>query len=152
MAGVTNRGKFLMLQLWGRTTSPVTSVFYLALSTSTTAPNPDTNTVADISEIAAGNGYTSGGLSVSRNSTDFDVLTEDDTNDRGLIQLKDFVWTASGGNLPASGLGARYALGLTDEGTISARQVWAFWDLVSDRTVSVGQTLTLQNCEVRLTE
>jgi hypothetical protein len=26
--------------------------------------------------------------------------------------------------------------------------VYAWWDLVSARTVTVGQTLTLQNCEI----
>lgn len=152
MPGVTNRGKFLTLQLFARNTQPVTSVFFLALATNNTPPTVDSNTVADISEIAAGNGYTSGGLSISRNATDWDVLTEDDTNDRALVQLKDFVWTASGGPIPASGNGARWALLLTDEVTVSARQVCVFWDLVSDRVVSSSQTLTLQNCEYRLTE
>lgn len=152
MAGVTNRCKFLLLQLWARNVSPVTSVFYLALGTNNTPPTIDANILSDCSEIAAGNGYTAGGLSVSRNSTDFDVITEDDTNDRALVQLKDFVWTASAGPLPSAGNGARWAFGLTDEVTVASRQVWAFWDLVSDRVVSATQTLTLQNCEIRLTE
>jgi hypothetical protein len=40
----------------------------------------------------------------------------------------------------------------TDEGTVANRQILAFWDLSADRTVSVGQTLTLQNLELRFTE
>ena len=151
MAGVTNRGKYLLVQLFFRNAGAPTNI-YAALITSAAAPTADTNTFADVTEIAAGNGYTAGGISLARNSTDFDVLTEDDTNDRSLIQAKDLVWTASGGTLPASGNGARYAIFTTDEGTQSTRQVICYFDLVSDRSVSSGQSLTLQNCELRLTE
>jgi hypothetical protein len=146
----TNRGKYLVLQGYFRNTGMPTT-FYLALATSATAPTPDTNTFGELTEIAAGNNYNSGGAPVARNATDFDVLTEDDTNDRALIQLKDITWTASGGSLPASGGGARYACLLDDNATPASRQVVATFDLVSDRTVSVGQPLTLQNCEMRLT-
>lgn len=126
--------------------------FNVALVTSATAPTADTNTLSQLTEIAAGNGYTTGGISVAKNTTDIDTRTEDDTNDRGLAQIKDLVWTASGGSLPASGNGARYAV-LTDaNATVGSREVWAFWDLTSDRSVSVGQTLTLQDLELRLTE
>ena len=79
-----------------------------------------------------------------------DVLTEDDANDRGLTQAKDIVWTASGGSIPASGDGARYAVLLDDNATVGSREVLAWWDLTSDRSVSDGQTLTLQDCELRL--
>jgi hypothetical protein len=42
---------------------------------------------------------------------------------------------------------------LTDDNvTVGNREVLAWWDLVTDKNVSVGQTLTLQNCELRLTE
>ena len=151
MAGFTNRGKYHMLDVTFRNGTEPTS-YYVALVTSAVAPTADTNTLSELTEIAAGNGYTSGGISVARNSTDFDTLTENDTNDRGEIQIKDLVWTASGGNLPASGSGARYAVLTDDNVTVGSRIVIAFWDLSSDRTVSSGQTLTLQNCELRLTE
>ena len=112
----------------------------------------DTDTKTTLTEIANGNGYVTGGISLTRNSTDFDVLTEDDVNDRALVQLKDIVWTASGGSIPASGGGARYAILTDDNVTQGSREVYPYWDLVSDRTVSVGQTLTLQNCEIRIDE
>jgi len=35
---------------------------------------------------------------------------------------------------------------------LGSRLVYAYWDLISDRSVVDGQTLTLQNCELRLTE
>lgn len=151
MAGWTNRGKYLALQGVFRNTGLPTA-FYLALFDSSVAPGADSNLISDLGQVPAGNGYTAGGISVARNATDFDVLTEDDANDRALVQLKDIVWTASGGNLPISGTGARYAALTDDNVTVNSRQVVAYFDLVSNRVVSDTQSLTLQNCELRLTE
>ena len=151
MAGFTNKGKNHLLDQVFRNVTEKTN-YYVALVTSAVAPTADTNTLSELTEIAAGNGYTTGGIQLARNSTDFDSLTENDTNDRGEIQIKDLVWTASGGNLPASGSGARYAVLTDDNVTVGSREVYAWWDLSSDRTISTGQTLTLQNCELRLTE
>lgn len=149
-SGWTNRGKYKVLDNVFRATALPTN-YYVALITSAAAPTADTNTFSELTEIAAGNGYTAGGISLTKNSTDFDVLTEDDSGDKGLIQIKDLVWTASGGNLPASGNGARYAILTDDNATQGSRIIYAWWDLTSDRTVSVGQALTLQNCELDLT-
>ena len=151
MAGMTNRGKYNILNQRYRAATPPTN-FYVFLATSAAAPGADTNVKSEMTEIAAGNGYTAGGISLNRNSTDFDVLTEDDANDRALIQIKDLVWTASGGSIPASGGGARYALMSDDNATPANREIETYWDLVADRSVSVGQTLTLQNAEIRLTD
>ena len=151
MAGFTNRGKFNMLGQRFRGVALPTN-FYIALVTSATAPGPDINTLGELTEITAGNGYTTGGISLTKNTTDFDVLTEDDTNDRALVQLKDIVWTASGGSIPSAGGGARYAVLTDDNVTIGSREVENYWDLVSDRSVSDTQTLTLQDCELRINE
>lgn len=151
MPGFTNKGKAAMLDSYFRATGTPTN-FYVALVTSATAPDADTNTLSDLTEIAAGNGYTSGGIQLSRNSTDFDVLTENDTNDRGDMEIKDLVWTASGGSIPGSGSGARYAVLTDDNGTIANREVICYWDLSSDRTVTDGNTLTLSDFEIRATE
>jgi hypothetical protein len=124
----------------------------VALVTSATAPTQDINTLGELTEIAAGNGYTSGGFQLAKNSTDWDVWTEDDTNDRGLIQIKDITWSASGGSIPDTGNGARYAVLTDDNGTVGSREVYAYWDLSSDRSVSDGQDLTLQDCELRINE
>lgn len=148
MAGWTNKGKFRLLDWVFRATTAPTN-FYVFLATSAVSPTADTNIKSDLTEIATGNGYTAGGISLAKNSTDFDVLTEDDTNDRGFIQIKDLVWTASGGPIPASGNGARWAIFTDDNATLANREVIAYWDLGADRTVSSGQTLTLQNCELR---
>lgn len=148
-SGVTNRGKYLFLQGYFRGTLPTN--IYVALCTSATAPTVDHNTLSELTQIAVGNGYTDGGFQLARNSTDFDVLTEDDTGDLALIQAKDVTWTASGGPIPASGNGARWAVFTTDEATVANRQILAWFDLVSDRTVSDGQPLTLQNCQINAT-
>jgi len=151
MAGFTNKGKYRFFDWIFRATALPTN-FYAALVTSATAPVADTNTKSQLTEIANGQGYTTGGISLTKNATDFDVLTEDDGNDKAIIQIKDLVWTASGGNLPASGNGARYGVLTDDNATQGSREIFAFWDLVSDRSVSDGQSLTLQNCELDLTE
>lgn len=151
MAGWTNKGKYKSLGVWLRNETAPTD-FKMALATSATAPTQDTNTLSQLTEIAAGNGYTSGGANIERSSTGFDVWTEDDTNDRGLVQIKDIVFTASGGPIPASGNGARYAVVTDDNVTVGSREIYFYFDLVSDRTVSDGQTLTIQNAEARINE
>jgi len=147
--GFTNRGKFRLAQMFFRNTGVPTNL-YLALVTSAAAPSAATNTFSQLTQIAAGNGYVDGGFQLSRNTTDFDVATEDDTNDRALVQVKDVVWTASGGPIPASGNGARYVVLLDDNVTIGSRDVLAWEDLSSDRSVSDGQPLRLLNTEFRL--
>lgn len=150
MAGFTNRGKYAMLALWARATAPVTSQFYMALVKST--PDADDNLMSDLTEIATGNGYTSGGTALSRNATDFDVLTEDDTNDWAIVQVKDIVWTASGGDLPSDSAGATYAVITDDNGTVGSRNVYHYGSLGGARVVSTGQSLTIQNFEIKLAE
>lgn len=148
---ITNRGKLRILDTYFRgATAPTT--FYLALVTSATAPTVDTNTFSELTEIANGNGYTTGGTAVARNATDFDSLVENDTDDRAELQIVDKLWTASGGPLPASGNGARYAVLLDANATVANREVIAFWDLSEDRSVSDGQPLTLVDSELRLRE
>lgn len=150
-SGKTNRGKFTMLDIFYRNATEMTN-FFIALFDQTTAPTVDTNTKSELTEIPNGTGYTTGGISLNRNSTDFDVLTEDDTNDRAIVQLKDIVWTATGGSLPTSGTGARWACLTDDNATQGSRLIIDWFDLVSNRVVSDTQTLTLVDCEMRLTE
>jgi hypothetical protein len=151
VAGWTNKGKYKVLGWALRAETPPTNL-YLALVTSATAPSADLNTLGQLTEIAAGNGYTTGGYQLTRNATDFDTWTETDASDLALVALKDIVWTASSGSIPASGGGARYAVLTDDNVTVGSREVYFYFDLVSDRTVSDGQTLTLQDCTIRATE
>jgi hypothetical protein len=153
-SGVTNRGAFLIgSAMLTNGTEPTN--FYIALVTSATTPTVDHNTLSEFTEIAAGNGYTSGGLIIARTvagaGLDWASATEDDTDNRAEFILESAVWTASGGPIPASGSGARWALLTDDNGTVGSRQVLAWWDLVSDRSVGDGQTLTISAAEIRAT-
>lgn len=151
MTGFTNKGKFWLLNQALRNVTEPTNL-YIALVTSATAPTADTNTLSQLTEIAAGNGYTSGGFQLTRDSTDFDVMTEDDTADSAYAEIKDITFTASGGNLPVSGNGARYAVLTDDNGTVGSREVYFYWDLSADRTVSNGQTLTIAGMRITIQE
>jgi len=141
MAGWTNKGKFEMLTKFFR--DEVT--MYAALVTDAVAPGPDTNTFGQLTEVPAGNGYTAGGVLLTRNATDFPALAEDDANDLGQITVRDLVWTASGGPLPITGTGARYLVLLDNNATPANRKVLFSHDLVSNRIVSDGQPLTIGN-------
>lgn len=83
------------------------NTFKLALVKSTWTPNPATNEVwadASADEIAAGNGYTAGGGTLAN-----DALTQT----AGVVKFTAdaFVFTASGGSIPAWRYGVVYASG-----------------------------------------
>jgi hypothetical protein len=139
---VTNRGQIRFLKIALRNTSVPTN-FYLVLVTSAVVPTRATNTMAELTEIAAGNGYTAGGYSINRDATDWDTLTENDSDNTSTVLLKDVVWTASGGTLPVSGSGAAYAVLTDDNGTFNSREVLAYHSLGGDVIVSSGQPLTI---------
>jgi hypothetical protein len=146
--GWFNRGAYLAFIGYFRRASLATT-FEVHLCTATTTPNPDHNDLSELSEIADGNGYArSTGFSLNPNSTDFDVATEDDSADKGFVQVKDVVWTASGGSLPADSVGARWAVLTTNGATAADKKLIAWWDLTSPRVVSVGQTLTLADLQL----
>lgn len=150
MAGWTNRLKANMFAWTFRGVSLPTN-YYLALFTADTVPTADTILKSSLTEISAGNGYTTGGIALSRNTTDFDTLTEDTTNDRSLVQVKDITWTATG-SIPSSGNGARYVC-LTDDNAVQGdREILAYWDLSYDRSLIAPQKLRLQDLELRINE
>jgi hypothetical protein len=149
-SGITNKGKYKILG-WSFRAATIPTNFYLALATSATTPDADTNTLGQLTEIAATNGYTTGGYSLTPGATDFPDWTEVDASDWATLLLKDIVWTADSGNIPASGNGARWAVLTDDNVTVGSREIYAWYDLVSDRTVSNGQTLTLADVAFKLT-
>ena len=146
-SGTTDRGKKLLLD-YAFEAATVPSTYYLALCTSATTPTKATNVFSDLTEVATGNGYTTGGASLTA-ATDFTV-TEVDSTVGAKVVIANTVYTASGGNLPASGDGARWAVLL--DATSSGANVLAYFDLVSDRTVSDTQTLTIQAAEIDANE
>jgi len=161
-SGITNKGKAWILETVFRkqrnASGTLSDVMYIALVTSSNVPNADDTTWADLNstEIAVGNGYTAGGTALALGTTDFDTVISDadaDTNDYGYIRLKDISWSASGGSIPDSGT-ASYAVLMDNAGGAAdntANKLIAWWDLGGTRSVSAGQTLSLQDLEIRLT-
>jgi hypothetical protein len=139
---VTNRGQARFTKIALQNTSVPTN-FYLVLVTSANVPTRATNTMAELTQITAGNGYTSGGYSINRDITDWDTLTENDSNNTLTVLLKNIVFTASGGPIPLSGSGAAYAILTDDNATFNNREVLAYHSLGGDITVSDGQPLTI---------
>jgi hypothetical protein len=149
MSGWTNRGAYRTLGVRYRAQANP-SAYYMALVTDTPAPDDADNTLGDLTEIAAGNGYAAGGQPLNPGATDFDVWTEDDANHRALVQIRDVLWTASGGAIPGSGDDARYAV-LTDaNANVGSREVYHFWDLGSDLSALSGQSLTVRDAEIQI--
>jgi hypothetical protein len=148
MAGLTNRGKKLILDMAFRAQSePIR--YYVHLLTSSATITADTNTWSDISanEISGG-GY--GEATAIRGVVDFDVSSENDSADQGEVQLADVNWTAVG-----SSIVARYAA-LTDDaggsGGHADNNVIAYWNFGSDQTTTATNVFTLSNFVIRIDE
>jgi hypothetical protein len=146
---VTNRWAYRIAKYIAHNV-PLSSTFYLALAQATPAPTFDTNVFSELAEIAAGSGYLTGGILITRDVTDFDVVTEDDALNKAYLQMKDIVITASGGNIPPSGSGFRYIVLLDNNVTVADREVLAYWDLGSVETILDTQFIPLQNLELGL--
>ena len=143
MAGFTNKGKAKLLRNFFQSETPPTNL-YVYLVTSATAPTADLNTLGQLTEISE----TGKEFQLSLNTTDFDTSvsdSEDDTNDKGVMKIKDCTFAGPVTN-------ARYAVLVDDNGTEGSREVYCYWDLGSNRSVSSGQTLTLQDLEMNLLE
>jgi len=123
-------------------TAPTT--FYVALSS--TAPTVDTNTLSEITHLSTGNGYTSGGVAIPRNSTGWPTLTEDDTNDYAQAVMQAASWTASGGSIGPF----QYVVLTGDGGTVGNREVLAWWPLSVAVTISNGSTWSANNATLRI--
>jgi len=155
MAGFTNRGKMRMLEMVFRNQfngGNFPNSFYVVLLDNATTISPDTKTMTEVNEIATGNGYNSGGIALQRNSTDFDILSEDDIKDTGSVQAKDITWTATGGPIPSSGNPIRYLAITDDNPVVSSREIIAYKDLGEDITISAGGSLTIKDITLTLEE
>lgn len=132
--------RMLDITFRGATAGTACSVHLLS---SLTGADTDTELWAGISgnEVAAGTGY--GSATITMDATGFDVLADDAVNNRQYLQLRDVVWTASGGDIAAAGA----ALVITDGGT---DYVYAIFDFGGTVTATDGGTFTLQNCELRV--
>lgn len=119
-------------------------VFKIILMGSGFVYNKDTHEVyADVtgSELATGNGYTAGGVTLAGVS-----VVEDDTDDRTEITWNNATWTASGGSIGPS----RGAIIYDDTTTTPVDAIVGFIDFGSDYTQASGGVATISNIEVRI--
>lgn len=96
-----------------------------------TAPIASNTVKANLTEIAAGNGYTAGGT----------ASTMTTSTAAGVAKLTglDVVFTASGGSIGP----ARYAVLYNDTQTTPAKPLIAWWDYGSSITLAATETLTV---------
>jgi hypothetical protein len=96
-----------------------------------TAP-VSTNTIkANLTEIAAGNGYTAGGTA--------STMTTSSSVAVGKLTGTDVVFTASGGSIGP----LRYAVLYNDTQTVPAKPLIAWWDYGSSITLAATETFTI---------
>lgn len=138
----TDYGVERMLKISLHTAESKPTAAKVILLNTMTGADADATTASGVTEIAAGNGYSTGGLSVALNSTDL-AHSDDAANNRQDITMIDKAWTASGGSISAVGA----ALIVTEGGSDF---VWAVLDFGGTVTVTDGGTLTLTGCEFRV--
>ena len=161
-SGVTNIGKVKLLEMAFRNTYDTAAMdtsankFFIALATSAVSLSATTLLFDTTTQIPDTAGYLDGGIGIDRNTSGsstapgWDTLVRDTTSNYGAVKMADVVFTASG-TFPASGGGARYAILTNDDAAVGSRDVLAWFDLTTSRSIELGSTLTLQDIEVRIT-
>lgn len=104
-----------------------THTYKVALSN--TAPTASNSGLADITQISAGNGYTSGGTASS--------VSLSTSSGTAKVTATDIVFTASGGSIGP----LRYAVLYND--TTSGKPLVGYWDYGSSITLASSETLTI---------
>lgn len=94
------------------------------------APVATNSVKTDLTEIAAGNGYTAGGTAAASNAYS-------QTSGTGKLTATDVVFTASGGSIGPF----RYAVLYND--TASGKPLIGWWDYGSEVTLASTDTLTI---------
>lgn len=104
----------------------------LKVALTNTAPNAATHeTLSQITEISAGNGYTAGGTDIQNNGTmGSGTLT---------VTGVDVVFTASGGSIGPF----RYVVLYNDTPTSPADPLIGWWDRGSNLTLNAAETFTV---------
>lgn len=105
----------------------------LKVALTNTAPTLSHATLSQISEIAAGNGYTAGGATVGT------LTGSQSTGTFKLVGGTDPVFTASGGSMATF----RYAVLYNDTPTSPADPLIGYWDYGSSVTLATGESLTV---------
>lgn len=142
---LTDRGKYRLARLFFQNLDEPAN-FYIGLVTNAVIPSASTIKLADLTEIAAGNGYTAGGNSLARTLANFDDYAESIISPKATtIFFSDILITATGESIPVSGSGASYAVLLDDAVTEADRDVLAYLDLGSPITATIGNQIKVFN-------
>lgn len=124
MANVTyNKGK---QQFLNGSIIPGTDTLKVALVTSTYTPAVTHNFFSDITNEVTGTGYTAGGAALASVT-----VTQDDVNNRGVLDAADVTWASST-------ITARGAVLYKDTGTASTSPLIAYFDFTTDKSSSAS--------------
>jgi hypothetical protein len=104
----------------------------LKVALTNSAPSSSNSTLSDITQISAGNGYTSGGTSAS-------ISSSAQTSGTYKLVIADVVFTASGGSIGPF----RYAVLYNDTPTSPADPLIGYWDYGSNVTLADTETFTV---------
>jgi len=107
-----------------------TDVYKVALSN--TAPVATNTILSNITQISAGNGYTSGGSTTT--------ITLSETTGTTTVSGTQVVFTASGGSIGPF----RYVVLYNDTTTSPSKPLVAWWDYGSSLTLADGETFTVK--------
>lgn len=106
--------------------------FKVCLTAAANAPVATNTIFANLTEIAAGNGYTAAGQAL-------DTVTLSESSGTAKVTIADEVFTASGGSMAAF----RYAIIYNDTQTSPADALVCWYDYGSDLTLATGETFTI---------
>ena len=107
-----------------------TDVYKVALSN--TAPVATNTILSNITQISAGNGYTSGGSTTT--------ITLAEVTGTTTVSGTQVVFTASGGSIGPF----RYVVLYNDTTSSPSKPLVAWWDYVSSITLADGETFTIK--------
>ena len=140
---VTNRGKEEILKLAFQAGAVAGTNFNVEILTGSVPANPeDLDNYSEVSsDVVAGKT-----AAVARSASGFNVVSHTDSStDKAWIQIADLDFAGAITNATGAVL--------TDQnGTANSRYIFAYWDFGGTKSVSAGQTLTLQDLEINLTD
>lgn len=141
-SGTTNRYKRRLLE-WSLNGLTLPTNYYAHLVDDTTAPTADTATLSELTECS---NYSP--IALSPNTTDFPNIAQDNGADTGSVDVRSLEFTASGGSIT----NARYMVITDDNVTLGSREVFLYYDLVGNRTVSDGESITITGGDITASE
>lgn len=131
MASSYNKFNVFVVDFGNKVHNLSSDVFKVALTN--TAPAATNAVFADITEIAAGNGYAAGG------NTAADTSWSQASGTAKLVLADPATWTASGGSVGPF----RYAVLYNSTQTSPLKPLIAWWDYGSSITLASGETFTV---------